>query len=152
MMTRKEVPDREECSLCRNRHHEPQNGLVAGAHCPFGKHFFLGDELGIAENLNSMDTVLDYTANLRLLVYDMLSQQYRGSRSMQVNGKNAIALLKDAKKGCHEWRDENEDGKLYRDEFDDMLLRDRNKRKKEEADAESAKRQSAPDAVNVLNA
>lgn len=151
-MTRKEVPDREECPLCRGRHHEPQDASVAGGRCPLGEHFFLGDELGIGADLAPTDSALAYTPSLRLLVYDMLSQQYRGSGSMQVDGKNAIAFLGQAAEGYEEWKASDEDGKLYRDEFDDMVLRDTNRRRKEEADRESARRQSSRFAVDVLDA
>lgn len=151
MMTRKTIPDREECPICQGQHHNPQDTTVAQGRCPLGKHFFLGEELGIAQDLTPVDTPLEYTLQLRQLVYDMLSQQYRGSGSKQVDGKNAIALLGQAWKGYDEWKENDEDGKLYRDEWDDMVLRYKNWVNKEEANMESAKRQSGRDAVDVLD-
>lgn len=151
MMTRKEVPDREECTLCRGQHHEPQDVSVQGGHCPLGGHFFLGTELGIDEEQEPMDTALEYTARLRVLVYIMLSQQYRGSGSGQVAGLNAIQLLQEAERGYMAWKATSADGQLYCDETDDLLLRAKNKQRKEEADEDSAKRQSGPDAVDVLD-
>lgn len=152
MMTRKEIPDREECTLCRGQHYEPEDISVKGGHCPLGEHFFLGDELGIDEDYQPMGAALEYTASLRLLVYTMLSQQYRGSGSGEVAGLNAVQLLQEATRGYTEWKTTSEDGKLYRDDADDMVLRAKNRQSKGEADEESAKRQSGPAAVNVLDA
>lgn len=134
MMTSKKVPDREECALCWGQHHKPQDPLIANGQCPLGKHFFVGDELELDERLQSVESLaLEYTAGLRKLVYNLLNQEYRGSGSLEVDGRNAIAFLQEAQDGYKIWKTSYADGRLYRDEVDDMLLRDRNKRK-EEAD------------------
>lgn len=153
MMTRERVPDREECNICSRQHHEPAENMLINdpsKECPYGKHFYISDELGIDENLYPVGDVPGYSGRLRLLVFDMLTQPYRGSGSMEVDGKNSIAFLQVARNGYKVWKTTDEDGKLYRDEFDDMLLREENKMKNEEADAASAKKQSAPDAVDIL--
>lgn len=141
MMTRKEMPDREECVLCGGRHHEAGDPAVARALCPFGKHFSVGDELG----------ALDYTPRLRKLVGKLLSQQYRGSGSRQVGGANALVFLDDAKEGYEWWKEVDADGKLHRDQAIDLLLRANNRANKDLADMESAKRQSGPGALDVLD-
>lgn len=151
MMTRKEVPDKEECPLCGGLHHEPGDPTVARASCPFGKHFSLGDKLGIDERGSPVGTMLEYTQRLRKLAYDLLSQQYRGSGSFQVGGRDALVFLDQAKEGYEWWKEADEDGKLHRDEASDMLLRAQNRLNKDMADVESAKRQSSPDALDVLD-
>lgn len=151
MMTRTEVPDREECPLCEGRHHEPGDPTVARASCPFGKHFSVGDKLGMDAHGSPVDTVLEYTQRLRKLVYELLSQQYRGSGSSQVGGCNALVFLDQAKQGCEWWKGADEDGKLHRDQASDMLLRAQNRLDRDIAHVESAKRQSGPDALDVLD-
>ncbi|KAF3761252.1 hypothetical protein M406DRAFT_75931 [Cryphonectria parasitica EP155] len=136
MMTKQELPDKEECTVfgCGGRHWVDQS---TWPQCVFSKD---GRVFDLEEKTEPLIGV--YTRQLVLCLRDLL-QAYRADA-------HAPSLLRDAKAGYMKWRTGTAAGATYRDLWDDMVLRQQNKKRRDDEQSAIAHAQSGPNAVDVV--
>ena len=134
MMTGTPPPQSEECSqpgcTCVHFKRVLPDKTEKDTHCPHNcavKDFYLTEYL---------ESLTDYTEGLRTTLYRMLLVQ----RDDQFDLVRASAMLDQAWHDYIYWTEETEDGRLYRDTYDDMWIRELNQHRKDKERREREKK------------
>lgn len=133
MMTRQELPDKEECRNCGVQHWIDGGAQECPIHQDASPFDLEGKLVELAEG---------YTEEL-LEVLRMLLSRYRESVDTAV----VYTRVKD---WYLRWKGDYPEGRKYKDYWDDMVQRDINQKKKHEEDKKNAEAQSAPDATDYV--
>lgn len=133
-MTKQAIPNREECAECGSRHWEEETGQPCEA-WPLSRPFQLDEVLEGLED--------GYSPEL-LTVLQRLLASYRGA------DVDTAAEFRAVRAYYLEWKQGTPEGRRYRDYWDDMVTRGENTKRKQAEDADLARAQSVPGAIDYV--
>lgn len=151
MMTRQTIPDPEECTAeivtpreggknlrleCGVYHWYKTSNTPGCPVWPMGRFNLTTKLKALVQGFDHMQPTVGYTPELVDLVSQLL-----GSYRQTVNTAQLWGL---AKGRYEEWKEETKEGQRHVDHWDDLVQRETNRRKKQEAESATAIRQSGP--------
>lgn len=134
MMTRRAIPNKEECTNCGIRHWEEGTAQPCDA-WPIPRPFQLDEVL---EGLQG-----GYSTELVTVLERLLSHH----RDPDVDTADEFRAVRSY---YLQWKDGTREGRRYRDYWDDMVTRSENTKRTLAADADQARAQSGPGAVDYV--